>query len=168
MAGGLVKDPIDARCKQLINGYRCAKLDAKARDEVCEPAKVVYNAYNLFMGGDLNSYCELNNPDDICAQDACKIEGQFSLDFLVDFISGNIQNMADDSLKSGNFDRESECEANGSNGASNDKQCCGVQPNRAPFSASKGMHGCCGSNLYSVNLQECCQNNIVSSLGSCP
>merc|ERR1711972_5197 len=25
----------------------------------------------------------------ICAQDACVIEGQFTLDFLVDFVSGN-------------------------------------------------------------------------------
>merc|ERR1711997_127338 len=102
----------------------------------------------------------MNNAD-ICAQDACKIEGQFSLDFLVDFISGNINNLVDNSLKSENFDREFECENGFKNdGESNDKECCGVQPNRAPFSASKGMHGCCGSNLYSVNLQECCQNNI--------
>ena len=118
------------------------------------------------MGGDLVQYCEANN-DDICAQDACKIEGQFSLDYLVDFVTGNIANMANPEFQTG-YDRETQCEVVGGNQGVNDRECCGEQPNRVPFSASKGMHGCCGNNLYSINLQECCANQEVASFGTCP
>lgn len=171
LAGGPVNDDIDLRCKQLINGYRCAKQDAKSLNEECDPGTVQYNAYNLFMGGNLMDYCEGNNVE-ICAQDACKIEGQFSLDYLSDFITGNIDNLKDASLQSslqgGSFDRDTECVVNYVNVGAVDRECCGEQPYRAPFSASKGAHGCCGESLFSVNLQECCTDQTVASIGTCP
>lgn len=169
LAGGPVNDAIDQRCKQLINGYRCAKLDSKNRGEFCDPAVVPYMAYSLFGGGDLVSECRAANAD-ACAQDACIIEGRFSLDYLPELMSGfNSANVAFQS--SAGFNREQECLVAATNNIQ-DKECCGSQPTRYPFSASRGAHGCCGDSLYSTNVQECCMdqvgNTFVASIGACP
>merc|ERR1711879_595666 len=49
-AGGRVQDSVDGRCKQLINGYRCAKMDATARGEECDARTVAYVPYNWLLG----------------------------------------------------------------------------------------------------------------------
>merc|ERR1712100_915445 len=91
-AGGKVQDTIDGRCKQLINGYRCAKMDGNARGEDCDAGTISYTTYNYFGGGDLTLDCQGSNPNNICAQDACVIEGSFTLNYLVDIVNQSMGN----------------------------------------------------------------------------
>ena len=42
-AGGAPRDSIDERCKQLVNGYRCAKMDARAAGGDCDAGNVPYS-----------------------------------------------------------------------------------------------------------------------------
>ena len=43
-AGGKVRDDIDLRCKQLIQGYRCARMDARAQNKDCDAGNINYSA----------------------------------------------------------------------------------------------------------------------------
>merc|ERR1712117_886475 len=135
-AGGKVQDTVDARCKQLINGYRCAKMDGNDRGEDCDAGNIAYTTYNYFGGEPIVSNCQASNPGNICAQDACVIEGQFTLDFLVDYVSGNIANTVDVQFQgapNGVWDRDASC-LTAQNNQPQDRACCGAQPNRAPYS----------------------------------
>ena len=52
-AGGAVQDSVDTRCKQLINGYRCAKMDGVERGEECDAGNVAYRGvFNKRQGND--------------------------------------------------------------------------------------------------------------------
>ena len=44
-AGGQVKDEVDMRCKQLVNGYRCAKMDGIDRGDECNAGLVSYTGW---------------------------------------------------------------------------------------------------------------------------
>ena len=105
-AGGKVRDDIDLRCKQLIQGYRCARMDNNG----CDAGNVNYTPYNFFFGQDIHDDCQSSNAGDQCAIDACVIEGSFTMHFLNDFVSGNIANLADPKFQGSNgWDREAEC-----------------------------------------------------------
>lgn len=172
-AGGQVQDSIDARCKQLINGYRCAKMDGNDRGEDCDAGNIAYTTYNYFGGEPIVSNCQASNPGNICAQDACVIEGQFTLDFLVDFVSGNIANTVDVQFQgapNGVWDRDASC-LTAQNNQPQDRACCGAQPNRAPYSITVGTHDCCnGLNLFNLATHQCCMPaGTVEPVGTtCP
>merc|ERR1712048_1532518 len=44
-AGGAPRDTIDERCKQLINGYRCARMDITD----CDAGNVAYRVNQKFL-----------------------------------------------------------------------------------------------------------------------
>jgi len=171
-AGGKVRDEIDQRCKQLIQGYRCARMDARAQNKDCDAGNVNYTPYNFFFGQDIHADCATANAGDDCAIDACVIEGSFTLHFLSDFVSGNIENLADPKFQAANgWDRAAECKIRDSPRNSY-HECCGEHPNRAPYSPSRGLLSCCGdSGLYQVSSHDCCvdQNNdmTIDLLGNC-
>lgn len=172
-AGGKVRDDIDLRCKQLIQGYRCARMDARAQNKDCDAGNINYTPYNFFFGQDIHADCAAANAGDDCAIDACVIEGAFTLHFLSDFVSGNIVNIADPQFQTGNgWDREAECVVKNNGQSYTDHECCGEQPNRAPYSPSRGLLSCCGdSGLYQMTSHDCCvdQNNefSIGLLGNC-
>lgn len=171
-AGGKPKDAIDERCKQLINGYRCARMDAKANGEECDAGNVAYTPYNFFAGAtDMEAECITSNPGDTCAQTACFLEGDFTMHFLTDFITGNIGVLADPTLQTAQgFDR-AVCLKGKNNDMGGNRECCGELPSRAPFSVTRGIQGCCGESIYSVMSQDCCADvngDFVASIGSCP
>ena len=43
---GHTQDALDEECKKLVNGYRCARMDAKARGEICDASTEAYQPYN--------------------------------------------------------------------------------------------------------------------------
>merc|ERR1712066_348651 len=144
-AGGRTVDSIDARCKQLINGYRCAKMDGNARNEDCNAGKVAYTPYNWMLGNDIVTDCQASNPGNICAQDACIIEGSFSVDYLPQIASNSMASIVNAQYQGANgWDRDAEC-ATGRQQNGGQRACCGVHPTRAPFSRARGLHDCCGS-----------------------
>lgn len=165
-AGGQVQDTIDDRCKQLINGYRCAKMDAQDRGETCDAGNVAYTPYNYFGGEPIVSNCAGSNPGDLCAQDACVIEGQFTLDFLANIVAGTMGSLVQVNFQgapNGAWDRDAECVTG--NNAGGDRACCGVQPSRAPYSITKGIHDCCNEVLFNIATHQCCANNNIDVIG---
>lgn len=167
-AGGKVQDTIDARCKQLINGYRCAKMDGNDRGEDCDAGNVPYVPYNYFGGAPIVSDCTNSNPGDQCAIDACIIEGQFTLDFLVDIVAGSMGNLVNANYQgapSGTWDRDAECTVG--NTPAGNRECCGSQPNRSPYSLAKGVLACCnGQTLYNVATHQCCVSGSTPVIGA--
>jgi len=85
-ARGKPVDQIDSACKNLINGYKCATMDAEDNGEDdCDAQTVSYNSFNFFTGDptlDLEADCISFNPDSVCAQRACQIEGLFTYPLL--------------------------------------------------------------------------------------
>jgi len=158
-AGGPVQDEFDAVCKQLINGYRCARIDAMLRDENCDAGVVTYT--EVIYSPDyevVRESCTINNLDDQCAIDACILE----MSFVSQFVNAVVLAYANDyepqdSLKVDNgWNREDSCPT---------------------VSISGAMHSCCGAGLmrqsFNVETQECCVNSndsteYVALLGSCP
>ena len=120
----------------------------------------------------MQAECEASNPGDACAQTACLIEGDFTMHFLTDFITGSISTLADPAFQTVNgFDRSSSCLKGNNNQNGGSRDCCGVHPNRAPYSAARGTHGCCGNTLFSTMSQDCCSDvsgDFVASIGTCP
>jgi len=167
-AGGKVQDTIDARCKQLINGYRCAKMDGNDRGEDCDAGNVPYVTYNYFGGAPIVSDCTNSNPGDQCAIDACIIEGQFTLDFLVDIVAGSMGNLVNANYQgapSGTWDRDAECTVG--NTPAGDRECCGSQPNRSPYSLAKGVLACCNDQtLYNIATHQCCVSGSTPVIGA--
>jgi len=157
-AGGAVQDSIDTRCKQLINGYRCAKMDGADRGEDCDAGNVAYTTYNYFGGEPILSNCANSNVGNQCAIDACIIEGQFTMDFLVDIVSNNMGSKTNADFQGaplGTWDRDVECVVTNAPGGT--RECCGAHPTRAPFSVTKGIHDCCnGLNLFNIATHQCC------------
>jgi len=175
-AGGKVRDEIDQRCKQLIQGYRCARMDARAINSDCDAGSVQYTPYNFFFGQDLHLDCQASNAGNQCAIDVCVVEGSFTLHFLADFVSGDIATMANPAFQASNgWDRATECAVAQQNPPNADHECCGIHPNRAPYSPSRGNLACCSetAGLYQVHSHDCCTNAVsgvqyVDVLGSCP
>ena len=79
-ARGRPVDDIDRTCRSLINGYKCATMDAEANgEEECDAQTVDYVKFNLLSGDieNLEADCISLNPDSVCAQRACQIEMVF-------------------------------------------------------------------------------------------
>lgn len=166
---GPIQDGIDADCKILNQGYRCAKMDAIARGNDCNPATIVYTPYNFFSSTvDISSECRnsnLNNDNPECAYDACMIEGAFTLKYFDTFFLGlQFQTELQHAVHGGAFDA-SVCELPPGN-KEGPKACCGEVPERASFNTDKGAKSCCGNNIYSTLTNMCC-NGAVSGLGVC-
>ena len=42
---------------------------------------------------------------------------------------------------------------------SDDAECCGMYPIRAPYHPNKGARGCCGNTVYDREFKQCCNSN---------
>jgi len=157
-AGGPVQDETDARCKQLINGYRCAKMDALDRGEECDAGNVAYTPYNYFFGAPILSDCAASNPGNQCAIDACIIEGSFTVEFIDLIVTNDMSSVTQAEFQGaplGTWDRDVECVVTKQPGGQ--RECCGAHPTRAPFGLSNGIKDCCNNlNLFNIANQQCC------------
>jgi len=158
-AGGPVQDSVDSRCKVLINGYRCAKIDALARGEECDAGTIAYTPYNWLQGDPMVDDCTASNAGNQCAIDACMIEGSFSVNYLPEIVQGAavVQTLLNPNLQAANgWDRDASCVTNP--GSTTVRACCGAQPNRAPYSMA--AHECC---VDAVTAAE-----SLAVVGNCP
>merc|ERR1711981_844495 len=146
-AGGPAQDAVDLRCKQLIQGYRCAMLDSRERgDGDCKASTVEYTPYNFFSSiVALEEDCNTNNQDQ-CQIDACIIEGSFTLDFFAQFPNIVHDDQFDEEL---GFDHTGICTQSQNREGKDHRECCGEIPARFPFN-SENNHVCCNGQLESI------------------
>jgi len=45
--------------------------------------------------------------------------------------------------------------------------CCGAFPHVRPFSSMNGKRQCCGDSVYNQKTMECCQKDVIVTLGTC-
>lgn len=162
-------DEIDALCKTLVEGYRCAILDEKSAGETeCEPWRVTYQSQVLSTS---YSQCQLSNPNDNCAAKACSIEGSFIgglLTFFFQNLKPNPEVWGHDS-----FDWKNECKKVKNGGvtasptATPEIQCCGEYPERFSYNTQFGAQECCNGKVFSNLRSECCGFDEVMPVGTC-
>ena len=72
----------------MADGYRCAIMDAENAGESCIPWEVDYFPGS---GAGINIFknCKERNPNSLCAQYACAIEGQFVDNLFAFLLSGS-------------------------------------------------------------------------------
>lgn len=171
---GPVQDDVDAECKILIHGYRCAIADATARGEECDIVTEDYTPYNFFSSvTDLVTDCAaaLANVGNQCKIDLCIIEGRFTLVFFSTFFSGGIPfdptyHHPDGVINQGTFDPATECVSTPSGKGKSDLGCCGkFETNRYQFRLDDGASGrlCCeaAETVFDVATQECCATSVA-------
>jgi len=159
---GVPVDEIDAQCKVLHDGYYCAISDAELRGETCVPWEVTYDsAIGIGLGGiDLSNVrqeCTDTNTD-LCARDACMIEGYFVGEFVLKVLDG--VPVDQDKRHVNGFEKIADCPISG-NGMKSEKSCCGDQPLRFPFKTYDGARMCCHGHTYNTNLYQCCDDGTT-------
>ena len=104
--GGQPVHPIDAACRELAEGYDCARIDTfeEGSNECAQPYLVEYDSN---VGGDgpnllesLRKGCLDDNPEGGCAYRVCTIEAHFIANLLSHFM--NDYGTVDDSLRHSN------------------------------------------------------------------
>ena len=117
------------------------------------------------QGSDRLQSCQFqnSNSDSNCAVRACSVEGVFVDNVFALLLSGGQADVDTYSHYRG-FDPTSDCPVKqGVKGASGEKRCCGVYPNRYPFKTLDRDRACCGSRTYNTNLLNCCANGQVKA-----
>lgn len=166
-ARGQPKDWIDSQCKRLVNGYKCAGMDAQARGETCEAHTVDYNAYDYFSAMQpIDVECAQLNSD-LCQEAACIVEAVFVMDFFPQFFGGiQYDPQFQHPVVGGSFDTSVECPYGNGAGkqADTDRECCGEYlTGRAPFKTRNRQ--CCGVELINPLNSQCC-NDIAQPVGA--
>jgi len=151
-------DEADRICKALHHGYDCAILDVlDASGDECIPWEVDYNAGTSFGIDGIKDSCETLNPDSLCAQFACMVEGVFVVKMIQTFITFGAINPAN--LPQNGFDFRSSCIVDGgTDNKTDDRECCGLLPFRYPYKPID--RECCGPATFDPSLQDCCADNI--------
>jgi len=179
LAHGKVVNDLDASCRDLINSYKCIEMDAEANGITdCDAQAVEYNPYNFLFGGDLSQDCINQNPGNECAQNACIVEGAWTLRYI-----GYIGNLAPSitthpdydaqyvhTSKGGSFDPEVGCPGI-PNPVGSDKECCGDHAllSRHPYRLYSGFttRSCCGGNVINNEIEQCCNNSPLDINEQC-
>lgn len=163
-AGHPVND-VDQMCKSLFDGYTCSTIDSEdAGDAVtCEPWNTEYvsgfdGTFGFFgTEEELVLACEQRNGAGTCENTACVVEGSFIREIILEV---TINGYYDLSKKHANgFEHAAECPH--FEGGQGRRECCGVYPNRFPYSTKRGSHSCCGQSVYDVNMFTCCSDFTV-------
>jgi len=165
VARGAPVDWVDSQCKRLVNGYKCAHMDALTRGETCEAHTVDYISYDYFSAMQpIDVECAQLNSD-LCQQDACIVEAVFVMDFFPQFFGGITFNpQFQHPVVGGTFDTELECPyGNGGKQADTERECCGeFMTGRAPFKTRNRQ--CCGIELINPLNTQCC-DDVAQALG---
>jgi len=156
-ARGQPIDEIDRTCRNLINGYKCATMDAEANgEEACDAQTVDYVKFDIFNGliENLEADCISLNPDSVCAQRACQIEMVFMYPIIEDGLQNVDQNLVHVSA-GGTFDPETICDGL-FNPVKSETECCGQYSEiRHPFRLTHS----------DFTTRSCCSNTVIK--GSC-
>ena len=109
---------------------------------------------------DLHEGCVQANPDDLCAQRACAVEGGFVQNMFAVFLSGALIDYVSFSHAQG-FETLIDCPTKSGPGAGTPTECCGPYPYRFPYKTLNGERGCCGHRTYNTNNLNCCSDGSV-------
>lgn len=172
-------DEWDASCKQLVDGYECAVIDAQNRgDYECEPWNREYATLGTGIAETLiHQMCIAVSGGDKCTEDACVVETYFANRVGNTLIPGqppgfaNIAAVHQPFRHDQGFDIESNCPRRSSMEEDVTKTCCGTHPNRIPFRQSSERDCCIAADgivkIFNTGLQLCCDDGSVGSIGSC-
>jgi hypothetical protein len=179
LAHGKVVNDLDASCRDLINSYKCIEMDAEANGITdCDAQAVDYTGFSFAFGGDLVGECTANNAGDECAQNACIVEGAFTLRYIqyMGFSAPSITTHPDYSdvfvhtSKGGIFDPEVNCPGI-PNPVGSDKECCGMHSmlTRHPYRLYSGFttRSCCNGEVINNELNQCCNNAVIDINDTC-
>jgi len=171
-------DTLDDTCRELINGYKCATMDAEDASEVeCDAQQIVYSQFNFFGREEehLEEDCASLNPLDVCAQRACMIEALFVFHIGTHLFFSGVDTRADYDpnmvhiSKGGPFDPAVEC-VGINNPVRSQSECCGSYGiGRKPYRVDSGFtsRSCCANEVYNKLIHECCGSTDVVLIGSC-
>ena len=128
------------------------------------PSKTVVLNSLLYVSGatnaDLNEGCVQANPNDLCAQRSCAVEGGFVQNLFAVFLSGAIIDYVSFSHVQG-FESAIDCPTKSGPGAGSPTECCGDYPFRFPYKTLNGERGCCQKRTYNTNNLNCCTDGRV-------
>merc|ERR1712151_356460 len=83
LAHGKIVDDMDASCRDLINSYKCIEMDAEKNGiEDCDAQAVEYVQHSFIQNVDVTQDCNIKNPNNECAANACIVEATFIIKFL--------------------------------------------------------------------------------------
>jgi len=156
---GAPVDAMDALCKQLNAGYRCAVMDmvdVHNDTDVCEPWTISY----VGGGNNLNSLvagCEINNSDQ-CSTYACIVESAFAASALNVLLS-EFGALNPDFNHAKGFDYEKQCSTGPGQHHDPEEKCCGELPFRFPYRSAE--RECCGIKTHDPNFTSCCNGDTV-------
>jgi len=156
---GQAVDEVDQLCHELANGYDCAMMDT---NDVCVPWEVSYVSGTGMGLEQIVSRCETFNPNSVCSQIACKLEGHFVQNIFAQIVSAT---GVDSQYHNSNFDAATEC-VTFIGGGPADKECCGVHPWRKPFHTRGGANECCAdatmnAKIFNTISHDCCFDGEV-------
>merc|ERR550534_830488 len=164
---GAPQDNVDKTCKQHKECYRCAKMD---HGQECVPEETGYRhkgAYDKVTG---EAYIQCKDPVGSCKRQICECDKAMATGLEPASSGEDGWNPAHHAFYGG-FDSRTKCLRSVKPGGSKDHkvQCCGTGGQRLPykFNSDGSGHQCCGSKIYNADIQECCRNDFVSSIGSC-
>jgi len=147
---GKVQNSLDRLCKSLQMCYRCATIDSWEHDEICHPGSETYvvDMTKDFGGEGIMAECLRENNENVCKVHTCCCEVEFITSLIELFWQGYV---FDNSLKHGpNWKWSDHCQADWEPHTSS---CCGEYPQRRP---------------YNMDKQECCIDEIIRPLNTCP
>merc|ERR1712019_210046 len=156
----------------LINSYKCIEMDAEANGiNDCDAQAVAYTGFSFGLGADLTTECNVNNAGDECAQNACIVEGAFTLRYLSYMGIGKDLSQHPDydasyvhTSKGGPFDPDVNCPGI-PNPVGSDKECCGEHAllTRHPYRLYSGFttRSCCSGEVINNELNQCCNNAVI-------
>jgi len=168
-AHGMAVDPIDESCRDLINSYKCIEMDAEAQgDYTCDSQAVEYIPFNFFSANtDVEDECTLQNSPNMCAVNACIVEGAFTMKYI-NYLFDGIPSHPDFSSEylhvsnNGTFDPAVSCPGI-PNPVGSDRECCGdyASLTRHPYRLYTGFttRSCCGVEVINNEIQQCCNNS---------
>ena len=145
-------DEVDGFCKVLHEGYMCAIMDAENVGESCIPWEIEYQP-GSGAGINVFRHCIELNPNSVCAQMACAVEGQF-VDNMFAFLLSGSQIDYDSFGHNNGFEpsdnfSEGNCPIKILN-TPGMKACCGRYPFRFAYKTLDGERACCGMKTYNT------------------
>jgi hypothetical protein len=161
-------DKIDTICQKHKSCYKCLNAIFNAgkwgvgTDTNCNPENTTYKMI-------LNTTTKkVSCPDNqtLCRKSLCECDLEFatSITGLENFEAEYDEN----NLVRNNFNYEEKCPKL-SNGVAAELQCCGSKnsfPYVEPLSGKKNQ--CCGAKAFNDQRQECCDENSIAPIGTCP
>jgi len=166
-------DNVDASCKRQSECYECAQMDNDRA--TCDPSTTSYKYELIFDEDDPTNHMKKSikcldertgrhdgNNRKGCKRSICECDKKLAEDLRTYFDDWDIKNHA----IQGGFDWEGTCEHNGNGG--HEKACCGNlgQGIRMPYRI-EGRRQCCGNVTFDSTFNECCDDDVVKTTGTC-